>query len=145
MADAVEVAIESALLNRLVALTLSPVVPVSLPNLGFVPPVPGPNVCWLRGTYLPASSTELSIGFQSSNQHYGIFQVDVFYGQGSGDLAPGRIASSVLQWFKRGTILTKDGFSVKIAKLPSRGAAAEASPWIMIPISIPYLCFAVNP
>jgi len=145
MPDAVEVAIESALLNRLNALVLSPVLPVSLPNVTFVPPTAGPNVGWLRGTFLPAKSFPLGVDYEGNNQHYGIFQVDVFYGQGSGDLAPGRIAASVIQWFKRGTVLTKDGFVARIKDIPSRGQTIKDDPWVMIPVSIPYLAYALNP
>ncbi len=145
MADAAEVAIESALLNRLVALTFSPAVPVALPNVAMTPPVAGPNVYWLRGTFLPADSFALSVAYSGTNQHYGLFQIDVFYGQGSGELAPGRIATSVLQWFKRGTRLTKDGFTVEVTKTPYRRTIIKDDPWVMIPVLIPYLAFAANP
>ena len=145
MADAVEVAIESALLNRLIALTFSPVIPVSLPNITFVPPTAGDNVAWLRATFLPATSVELSVDFEGSNQHYGILQIDVFYGQGSGELAPARIAATIIQWFKRGTRVTKDGFVAQITRLPRRGQMIRDDPWQMIPVTIPYLAFAPSP
>jgi hypothetical protein len=145
MPDAVEVAIESALLNRLNALTLSPAVPVSLPNITFVPPTAGQSVAWLRATFLPAATTELSVDYTGSNQHYGIFQVDVFYGQGGGELAPARIAAAVIQWFKRGTKLTKDGFKVEVTRAPRRGSLLRDDPWQMLPVSIPYVAYAPNP
>ena len=142
MADPVEVAIESALLNRLVALNLSPALPVQLPNVKFTIPTVGPNVGWLRGTFLPADSVEIAIAYDGMNQHYGIFQVDVFYGLGGGELAPGRIASAIMGWFPRGTKLTKDGFTVEIKRLPFRGRLISDDPWIMIPVSITYLAYA---
>lgn len=146
MPDPVEVAIESALINRLVALTFSPVIPVALPNVTLTPaPIAGPGVKWLRATFLPADSFAIGISFDAHNQHYGIFQVDVFYGQGSGELAPGRIAASIIAWFKRGTKLTKDGFIIECGvgnDVPKRGRLVEDDPWVMIPVSIPYRCFA---
>ncbi len=145
MPDAVEVAIESALLTRLNALTLSPSVPVALPNVTFVPPTAGQNVAWLRATFLPASTVELGIDYAASNQHYGIFQVDVFYGQGGGELAPARIAAAVIQWFRRGTKLTKDGFKVEVTRAPRRGSMLLDGAWTMLPVSIPYVAYAPNP
>lgn len=142
MPDAVEVAIESALLNRLNALVLSPSVPISLPNIPFTPPAEGQGACWLRATFLPATSTALSVDYEGSNQHYGIFQVDVFYGQGGGELAPGRIATAILAWFKRGLALTKDGFTVQVTRLPYRKQMIRDDPWMMIPVCIPYQAFA---
>lgn len=145
MADAVEVAIESALLNRLVAMTISPAIPVALPNVSFTPPQPSQTAFWLRGTFLPADTYSLGVPFGSTNQHYGLFQVDVFYGQGGGELAPGRIATSVIEWFKRGTTLTKDSFSVKIVQPPYRRTMIKDDPWVMIPVFIPYIAYATNP
>lgn len=145
MADAVEVAIESALLNRLAALTFSPAIPVSVPNVAFTPPTAAPGIVWLRGSFLPADTYALGLGYSSTNQHYGIFQVDVFYNQGAGELAPGRIAAAVIAYFKRGTQLTKDGFRVEITKTPYRANMIKDDPWIMIPVSIPYKTYAPNP
>ena len=56
MTDSVEVAIESALLNRLVAFCLSPAIPLALPNINFTPPAVGSNVFWLKADFLPADS-----------------------------------------------------------------------------------------
>lgn len=151
MPDAVEVAIESALLNRLVALTFSPVIPLALPNVGtppsreFTPPAAEPGANWLRATFLPADSFALGIDYGSSNQHYGILQVDVLGYLGDGELAPGRIAASVIQWFKRGTKVTKDGFTAEVTRIPRRGTMVKDDPWVMIPVSIPYLAYAPNP
>jgi hypothetical protein len=145
MANAVEVAIESALLDHLRSLTFSPAITVAWPNVDFVPPIAGPNIKWLRPTFLPADSIALGVDYSANNQHFGIFQIDVFYGQGSGELAPGRIATSVIAWFKRGTKLTKDGFSVEVTRVPFRRRMIKDDPWVFIPISIPYLAFASNP
>lgn len=148
MADDAEVAIESALLDRYRALVLSPVLPKSYPLVKLVPPVAAPGVGWLRASYLPAPSFAIGIADNAFVQHYGIFQIDVFHGQGtegSGELAPGRIASRVVAWFKRGTKLTKDGFVVECGigtDVPRRGQAIPDDPWVFIPVTIPYRCFA---
>lgn len=143
MADAAEVAIESALINRLLALSFSPVIPVSLPNVTLTPaPIAGPGVKWLRATFLPADSFAIGIADNAHNQHYGILQVDVFVGLGIGDYAPRRIAAQIAGWFKRGTQVTKDGFIATVYDVPRIARAVEDDPWWMIPVSIPYRCFA---
>jgi hypothetical protein len=145
MAEPVEVAIESALLTRLLALTFSPAIPVAVPNVAFTPPSAAPGIVWLRGSFLPADTYALGLSYASTNQHYGIFQVDVFYNQGQGELAPARIAAAVIQYFKRGTQLTKDGFRIEVTDTPRRSAMIKDDPWIMIPVSIPYKTYAPNP
>jgi hypothetical protein len=154
MPDAVEVAIESALLNQLMALTFSPAISVSLPNVGtapsrtFTPPAAESGANWIRATFLPADSFALSVDYGGSNQHYGILQVDCFGYQGDGELSVGRIAASVIAWFKRGTKLTKDGFTVEIGignKIPYRKTTIKDDPWVFVPVCIPYRSFAVNP
>lgn len=144
MPEPVEVAIESALLTKAQAFAAaqSPALAISLPNIAFPPPVAGPNVKWLRATFMPAPSFETGIAWDAHNQHYGLFQLDVFYGQGSGELAPGRLASAAIAYFARGTKLTKDGFSVLVHKQPYRGPIIKDDPWVMIPVTIPFQCFA---
>jgi hypothetical protein len=145
MVDAVEVAIESALLDRLNALVFSPAIPISLPNVTLNPPVPGPNVAWLRATFLPATTVELEVAFDGINQHYGMFQVDVFYGLGTGELNPARIAATIIEQFKRGTVLVKGDCSVTITRPPYRKSMLRTDPWQMIPVCIPYLTYATTP
>jgi hypothetical protein len=142
MADAVEVAILSALLNQAVAALGS--ANIALPNVAFTPPTPSQTASWYRATLLPADTVALGVDPDADNQHYGLLRIDVFYGQNGGELAPMRLAAAVISAFKRGTKLTKDGFEVLIWKTPFRGNAIKDDPWIMIPVSIPYIAFA-NP
>ncbi len=143
MADAAEVAIESAILNRLGALVLSPVVPLELPNVILTPaPVPGPGVRWMRATFLPADSFAFGIANNAYNQHYGLLQVTVFGPLNEGELAPRRIAASVAAWFRRGTQCTKDGFIATIYDAPRIRDGRRDDPWWMIPVTIPYRSFA---
>lgn len=153
MAEPVEAAIVSALLTRAKAFAdaQAPAITISLPNIAFTPPAPTPTAKWLRATILPADSASLSVGFSGSNQHYGLLQIDVFYGQGGpnnsggSELAPSRIASAIIQYFKPGTEMTKDGFTARVIRTPYRGQMMKDDPWMMIPVRIPYLCFAPNP
>lgn len=145
MADAVEVAIESALLNRLGLLTLSPVVAVALPNVKFPEPAAVPGARWMRAAFLPADSFAIGIANNAHNQHHGLLQVAVFGYLGDGDLAPRRVAAAVVSWFKRGTACTKDGFVATVYDTPRVRGGVKDDPWWMIPVSIPYRCFARPP
>lgn len=142
MAEPVEVAINAALVARAQAFATAQGIAISLPNIAFTPPTAGQNTKWLRATFLPAPSVETGIAWNAHNQHYGLFQLDVFYGQGAGEYAPGRIASAAIAYFVRGTKLTKDGFTVLIHKQPYRGPMIKDDPWQMLPVSIPFLSFA---
>lgn len=147
MSDAAEVAIEAALLERAVAFAAaqSPALAISLPNITFSPPAVSQTATWLRASFLPADTVALGINDESSNQHYGIFQVDVFYGLGGGEIAPARIAADIIAYFKRGTDMRRDGFVARVTAPPWRAAVVQDEPWIMLPVRIPYLCFASDP
>jgi hypothetical protein len=142
MAEAVEVAIEYALLTQAQAFATAQSLTISLPNTTFTQPTASPTAKWLRATFLPADSLTLGLTAASSKRHYGLFQMDVFYGQGSGELAPARIASLIIAYFAMGTQLTKDGFTVTIPRQPYRGQMIKDDPWQMIPVRIPYHCYA---
>lgn len=129
------------MLTRAQAFATSQAVAISLPNVAFTPPTAGQNVKWLRATFLPAPTASLPVG-SGSDQYYGIMQVDVFHGQGAGEYAPGRIASAVIDYFKRGTEVSKEGFTARVYRQPSRGPMIKDDPWIMLPVTIPYQCFA---
>jgi hypothetical protein len=144
MPEPVEVAIESALLTKAQAFAAaqSPAVAISLPNVAFTPPAQTSSAKWLRVTFMPAPTSTLPVG-GGSDRYYGLLQLDVFYGQNSGELAPGRLASAAINYFARGTVMTKDGFTVRINKRPYRGPMiVDGSGWVQIPITIPFECFA---
>jgi len=145
MVDSVEVSIESALIDRLVAFCASPAIPLALPNIAFVKPAVGSNVFWLKADFLPADSFSPSIDFGADVQHYGLMQVSVFYGQGAGELAPARLASRVIELFPRGHQLIKNGFTIAMWRHPFRGRMILDDTWVMIPVSVPYITFAPNP
>ncbi len=145
MSDAAEVAIESALLAHATAFANNHDYVISLPNMEFTPPTVSASAKWLRATFLPAQTGTITVNFGGSNQHTGILQLDVFYGQGSGELAPARIATDIIAWFKRGTEMGAGSFTARIIRIPYRGPLLRSDPWMMLPVSIPYLAFATNP
>lgn len=163
MSDPVEVALQKALTDRAQAFVTAwnaanPVVPpnlltISLPNIAFtlpaaktgLPPAPVVFGKWLQASILPVPSFARGVDYLSSNQHYGIFQVSVFMGFGSGDPTVRRIAGAVAEYFKRGTVLRANGYAVTIYDTPSIAGGLKDDPWWMVPVSIPFKCFAPSP
>jgi hypothetical protein len=142
MTEAVEVAIELALLDRAQAFALENNLPIALPNILFDSPTPGVSSKYLRATILPADTLTLPIG-SGSDQHYGIFQMDVFYGTGGGEIAPKRIAAAITSYFIRGTRIVSNGFNIDIVQTPRIGPQTPDGTWTFLPVRIPYQTFAI--
>lgn len=142
MPEPVEVAVEMALIARAQAFATVQGIAISLPNIAFTPPTASVSAKWLQATFLPVPSVDMGISWNAHVQHYGLMQLSVFYGQQAGEYAPGRVASAIIDYFARGTDLVKDGTRVRINKTPYRGQMLVDGAWIMIPVSIPYQCFA---
>lgn len=143
MTDVVEVAIELALLDRAQAFALDQGLTIALPNISFTPPIVGASAKYLRATILPADTIDLAISYSSTSQHYGLFQMDVFSGSGSGELAPRRIAAAIVNYFKRGTDMFSNGFKVNVPMTPRIGPQTMDGTWAMLPVRIPYQTFAI--
>lgn len=143
MAEAVEVAIQYSLLTRLTAFAAaqSPALQLAQPNVKFAPT----DAIWLRSTFLPATTNSLGVSFASRNMHYGIFQVDVFNSDKIGEPASARIAALLIQYFKRGTTMSKDGFITQILQAPYRAALLYDGAAVIIPVRMNYTCYASNP
>jgi hypothetical protein len=163
MADPIEVAIQKALTDRAGAFVTAwnvanPVVPpnlltISYPNIAFTPPAAktektgNPTVYgrWLQVSILPAPTFARGVGYAASNQHYGIFQISAFMGFGSGEPATKRLAGAVAEYFKRGTVLRANGLPVTVYDTPVIAAGFKDDPWWVVPVSIPFKCFAPSP
>lgn len=151
MPDLPEVAIEGALLAQAQAFANAQSLTIAMPNRAFTPPadkatVSGATVFgkWLRATVLQGETKALSINEDGTNKHYGYLQIDVFHALGAGALAPSRISSAAIAYFPRNTKLTRDGITVEIIDQAYALTGRKDDPWWMIPVRIPYCCFA-NP
>jgi len=142
MTEAVEVAIELALLARAQAFAAANDLAISLPNIEFTPPVVSKTAKYLRATFMPADTARLVIG-SGSDQHYGFLQLDVFYGVGGGEIAPGRIAANIISYFKRDTLITSNDVRIRVSRTPLRGPQSSKDAWTMLPVRIPYNCYAI--
>jgi hypothetical protein len=144
MSELVEVAIEYALLARAAAFAELNSLTIALPDVAFTPPVPSKTARYLRATHLPAPTATLPLSNSNPNQHYGFLQIDVISGQGAGEIAAKRVGAAIIAYFDRGTVMTKDGFTVRIITKPSLGPfiTKQDDPWTLLPVRIPYVCFA---
>lgn len=143
MTEAVEVAIELALLDRAQAFATLQNLPIALPNILFESPTPGKAAKYLRATIIPADTTALGVGYFSSNRHYGLFQMDVFYGVGGGEIAPRRIAAEIISYFIRGTRMYSNCFNINVFQTPRLGPQTADGAWTFLPVRIPYQTFAI--
>lgn len=143
MTEAVEVAIELALMARAQAFAASQNLTISLPNIEFTPPAVNTVAKYLRATILPADSVALGVAYSATNQHYGLLQIDVFFGSGGGEIAPRRIAAAIVSYFVRGTRLTSNGFNIDINQTPRIGPQTKDGAWTFLPVRIPYQTFAI--
>jgi hypothetical protein len=145
---AAEASILAALNAQLASLVFSPSIPVSYPNIDFTPPAASKTAKYLRVSHLPADTFAASIGKLDSNKYAGLYQVDVFIGNGAGEPAAIAIAEQIIAKFKRGTRLTKNNFTIEIQDPPSRLPYlqdAETKAWWMLPVRVAYVCYAKNP
>lgn len=143
MTEAVEVAIELALMGRAQAFAAAQSLGIALPNIAYTPPTVSATAKYLRASFLPADTNTLAVGV-GSDQHYGMLQLDVVFGNGGGEIAPARIVAAIISYFKRDTLMTSNGFNVRVSKTPYRGPQLLDGAWTFIPVRIPYNSFA-NP
>lgn len=143
MTEAVEVAIELALLQRAQAFATAQGLTISLPNVEFSPPSPPlANSKWLRATLLPADTVALGVSWSATNQHQGLLQLDVMFGTNGGEIKPSRIASQIVSYFARGTEMVSNGFKVVVVQTPKLGPLLSKDVWTTLPVRIPYMTFA---
>lgn len=132
MPDAVETTIAQALMGRLVGYASAAALPVSWPNINFIPPA---------GTYLKADllwnrNVNPGIADNSSTEHRGIFQVMVVAAPNTGIVSPTNIAGAIAAHFERGMISASSGVRVRSEGKPSLGPALQDADRIKLPVSI---------
>lgn len=138
----VEAKIADALLTYLGTLTLSQALPIAMPNVDFTPPAGGK---YLSAAHLPNATSQVTLGDNGFNRHIGLLQVSVVWPQNAGDIEPKEIAGQVVAHFKRGTVISHDGITLRIVQPPSVAPAIPDPPGYQIPVTIPYMIDAANP
>jgi len=135
----IEASIQSALFSRVASLVLSPVHPVSWPNMSFVAPA---TKRYLRVSHLPNVTDRLYIGSDDPHQHQGILQIMVCAPLNSGEAGARETAGLVANHFGVDLRLNSGSLSVRITKRPNIASALITDTEIQIPVSISYECFA---
>lgn len=108
-------------------------VPVVVENTDFTPI----NNPFIRVTLLPADTENIGIEFDSTEDHTGIYQCDVFVPQGKGNKDVTGIIDELSTLFARGTKLIHNGIAVNIEAI-SRGTGVRDGGYYITPVFITY-------
>ena len=130
--------ISSALDTRLAAMASVP--PVAWENSNYSP-VKG--TLYLRATLLPGDTEGATIGSGGTDEHVGLYQIDVMGGVGKGKNATVVMADLVADHFKPVTELTDSGTTVRCVSV-SRGTGRNENGRWRIPVTVKYLSFTTK-
>lgn len=136
MAVGIEAKIWSALVTRLEALTLSPVLTIAWPGVNFDKPASGN---WIEAAFMPAQSSPASLS--GWNEYTGFLQITLVSPTRTAEVLRQEIVASITAHFKRGTILFDGTQRVEIVQppYPSPSFADPQTPTqTRTPITVPY-------
>lgn len=121
--------------------TLADIPAVAWPNRAFNPDI---TAIWLRPRLLMARSRAAGVGIDAMNYQQGIFQVSIFAPKDNGDGSVLALANSLIQLFKRGTLLSYGSVST-VMMLPGYiGPMLEEPDWFHLPVSLPFYAYTDN-
>lgn len=103
--------------------------PVAFAN---IPYEPSASTVYLRASFLPGETLQASLGGSGKDETNAIYQVDVVVPRGTG--RPAKL-DTVADHFKRGTVLTYNGTSLRVRSV-SIGPAILEGAWYFVPVSI---------
>lgn len=132
--------ISAALDVNLNTLATANSIDVAWENEGYTPVT---GIAYLRATLLPADTAGVGMADNSSDEHLGIYQVDVFTPTDDGKGQAVNLADDIADQFKRGTELTYNGVTVRI-KTVSRSSGSRDGSWFIVPVSIQYYSFTTS-
>jgi len=107
---------------------------VAWENRHFTPPTSG---LYLMQFNIPASTTQADLGTNGTDYTVGIYQVSVVGVFGKGKAAIYTLSDSVADQFKRGTVMTYNGTTVRV-KTVERAPMLIDEQSAIIPISVTY-------
>lgn len=130
--------IQAALDTRLNSLSGSP--SIAWENMPFTPTQ---GTLYLRPTFLPADSIPATLSASGTDEHMGIYQIDIFVEAGKGKGEAITQADAIADHFKPVTELTYNSKTVRCIKV-ARASAQTVDGWYQIPIEISYLAFTTK-
>ena len=92
---------------------------------------------YLRPTFLPAAVEQASLGDTGKDLYNGLYQVDVFFRKGTGRST---IPDEIGDHFKRGTILTYNGISLRVLAVSIESSSTEDN-YHVVPVTINWEVF----
>ena len=104
---------------------------------------PASNAYYMRPTLMPGTTQQAGLGASGLDQHLGVYQVDIVVPASTNKAAAITQADLIAEQFKRGTILTYGGVSLRLSKT-SRGTGRVDGAYFTIPVNVTYQSFT-NP
>lgn len=98
---------------------------------------PVAGTLYLRPTNLQGSTDQATLGTDGTDLTTGVYQVDVFAEASKGKNAALVMADNIANHFKRGTVLTYNGRTVRVTTV-RRGLTDNSNGWYQIPVEILY-------
>jgi hypothetical protein len=91
---------------------------------------------WYRATFIRGTPRAIACGPDAENRHVCIFQVDIFDPPNLGEEITATEAKRVMAFYKRGTVLTRNGLSI-VCQKAYLGTADDSDPaWFKIPVVV---------
>jgi hypothetical protein len=137
MMGAPETKIRAAFVTRL--LTFPSLPSVAWENMSFTPGA----VPYLAPFLLPGEPVQAELGTAGQNRHAGIYQISIYAPAGNGVSTINTLRDNLVDFFKRGTLMTYSDITVQIQKA-FPGPMLQETGWIHIPITIRYRLLAAN-
>lgn len=102
---------------------------IAWPNVDFKPTA---GSTFLRASFIPGETVQVSLGGSGKDETNAIYQVDVVSPRGSGRSS---VADSIADHFSRGSVLAYNGTKLRVRSV-SIGPAINDGAWHFVPVSI---------
>ncbi|WP_082818874.1 DUF4128 domain-containing protein [Cupriavidus nantongensis] len=115
-------------------LAMAPVLPLAPENVPFTPT---PGAPYQRVHLLPATPANPTMG-DGFYREVGVFQVSLYYPQGTGPAAAQTRAEAVRNYFPRGLLIPEGGISTRVERTPAISSGVPDGDRWCIHVSIQY-------
>lgn len=135
--------IEDALFTHLALLVTTPATLVAWPDLPFAPDIAAP---YLEPFVLPNQTDLAGLGTGAARRHFGLLQVTVRAGEGTGAATTSQIADQIIEHFAPDTVISANSIRVRIGAfnggpaVPYRSQGFNENGYRVVPVTIPYWC-----
>jgi len=109
--------------------------PIAYPN---IPYEPSAGTVFVRPSFLPAETSQASLGANGKDETVGVYQIEVVAPRGSG--RPQSV-DAIADAFKRGTVLTYNDVNVRIRSVSIGVALVTDTAWYSVPVSVNFQTF----